>query len=111
MIYRARLIIVFISLFVVNNANCQLSSSLILHYSFNGGDATDDVGSQDGTVYVIGMKIAGSTVTVYPPTGPAVSVTDSDIAVVHGQYCVWETAKDDAGGKHEGKIESVWALG
>lgn len=42
------LLVIFILPFTFLRA--QLSNDLILHYSFNNADATDDIGTQDGTI-------------------------------------------------------------
>lgn len=47
---QTKFVLTAISIMVITSLKAQLGNDLILHYSFNNADATDDVGNQDGTI-------------------------------------------------------------
>lgn len=60
------------------------------------GGAFDFIGTgglnlrTDGTTYQVSLSISGNTVTVIPPSGKIVTITDADIGTINPRYGTWQ---------------------
>ena len=51
----------------------------------------------NGAVYEIAMEISGNTVTIIPPQGKSVSVTDTDVGVINPSYGIFQITANSGG--------------